>query len=756
MAVLAILQPDARVEARLSSALSGAHDVLVRPSWTALEEAIQSRDVEACLIDADHPDRPTALARISSLRSRFSDLAIVTCIDPDRAEEYFDLGGLGVDGLLVSDERATEVRADVDEALSRARALRVERALRGAISSPGPQSIAWAVEHAGPETSVQRLASAMGHTPRTLRSALQSIGLPGPARILLWGRLLLAGARLGDDDRRVEDVAFSLGYSTTTSLARAMKLQTGLTPTEVSRKGGMKVVLDALLPPEQRRGVSGSGGVRSLMRMASTLCLAVILGGCAAFGFGTPGVDRSAIREVLDRPPIDQIHVGALAVDGNTGEVLFNHNGHRKFVPASNQKILITATAMSLLGLDYRFRTEVWATGSVDDGSLDGDLVLVASGDPSLSHRFWKSGTAALDALADSVRLAGVDYVAGAAFVDASAWDSATVGPTWEVEDLRYSYGSTGGAFAIDEGTLEAVVRAGPTVGSTAEVGWSPLGTHDFVESRVMTVPSDSTTRIRPSYLPESRKILLGGTVAHGTADTVSFATRDPVRQASAVWARALQRAGVTVEGGWEVGWREGENVGRNCRSGRLDACPSARLVAVLESPPMADLVAGILEPSQNWMTEQMVRSLGARFGETGSWREGIRVVEDFLVDEVGVDSLDIAPRDGSGLSAYNLVTPRAIVRILRYMQIGPHAAAYRSAMAEPTEDDSTLERRLAELQGRLFAKTGTISNVNSLSGYLVRDDGHQVVFSILTNGSGLPSSEVRSAIDEMVRILAR
>ena len=75
--------------------------------------------------------------------------------------------------------------------------------------------------------------------------------------------------------------------------------------------------------------------------------------------------------------------------------------------------------------------------------------------------------------------------------------------------------------------------------------------------------------------------------------------------------------------------------------------------------------------------------------------------------------------------------------------------------MAEPGEDDSTLERRLAGLEGRVFAKTGTISNVNSLSGYLVRDDGRQIVFSLLSNGSGLPSSRVRATLDEVVRLLA-
>jgi D-alanyl-D-alanine carboxypeptidase/D-alanyl-D-alanine-endopeptidase (penicillin-binding protein 4) len=88
-------------------------------------------------------------------------------------------------------------------------------------------------------------------------------------------------------------------------------------------------------------------------------------------------------------------------------------------------------------------------------------------------------------------------------------------------------------------------------------------------------------------------------------------------------------------------------------------------------------------------------------------------------------------------------------------MAAGPNGEIYRHALAEPGEKDSTLERRLTELQGRVFAKTGTISNVNSLSGYLVEKDGREVVFSLLSNGSGLPSSRVRAALDDVIRVLA-
>ena len=772
LAVLAILEADARAAARLSSALGGEHDLVVRDSWGSLRQALARDGFDGCLVDADHPDRASALREIRALRERYPALAIMACVDTAYGLGYYDLGGLGIAGIVASRSQPTvKVRAAVDRALATARADRIARSLEGRYAPPGPDAIGWAVENAGTDTSVEKLAAALGHTPRSLRQALEDAGLPAPTRVLLWGRLLLAGARLSRDGRTVEDVAFSLGYSTATSLARAMKSQTGLTPGEVSEEGGMERVHDALFSGQRSR--SGGRGRSSLGRIAS-VALLLALGGCATLGAGSSGVDRDALDARLDAPPLDRAHVGVLAVDGATGRTLYARNADRWFVPASNQKIVVTAAAWSLLGPDYRYHTEIWATGPVGEGTLDGHLVLVGSGDPSLSFRYWGSGVEALEALADSVRARGIRDVTGKLVVDVSAWDSTTVAPTREVTDLIYRAGATGGAFAIDEGELSVTVRGGTGPGDPTAIGWSPLGPPGFVETSVVTAPADSSTRVVARYQPETRRLVLEGRVRPGTVDTLAFAQRDPVRLATAELAAALERAGVRVRGGWEVRWdvaepspaaeaavESGPGTGRGahvCRSARTprERCRALAPLVRLESPPLAELVAGVLEPSQNWMAEQLVHTLGAELGERGSWEEGLAVVDRFLVQAVGVDSLAVRPRDGSGLSAYNLVTPRALVQVLRSMASRPDGDAYRSAMAEPGEDESTLEDRLPELRGRLFAKTGTISNVNSLSGYLLREDGSQLVFSILTNGTGVGASRVRAAIDDVVRILAR
>jgi D-alanyl-D-alanine carboxypeptidase/D-alanyl-D-alanine-endopeptidase (penicillin-binding protein 4) len=757
VASLAILQADARAVARLVAALSPQHELVLCPSWDALARVLDRSAFDGCLIDVDFPTRASARPSIEDLRRRHPTTAIIACVEGGYPLAYFDLGGLGVAGILPADSKASKIRAIVDQALATARADGIARALSSRFGAPGPAAVAWAVEHAGPDTSVEKLAAALGHSPRSLHKALDEVGLPAPTRVLLWGRLLLAGARLGSDGRTVEEVAFSLGYATATSLARAMKSQTGLTPSEVSEAGGLERVREALFPlaakARRRAGIRSGHSTR-----IAGLLLALALDACASMGLAHAPADRSALDRLLDTPPNDRVQFGVVAVDAQSGRTLYERNAQRWFVPASNQKILVTAAAWSLLGSDFRFRTELWGTAPSLNGWLEGDLVLVGTGDPSLSRRFWGSGSAALRALADSAAAAGVRHVAGALVVDASAWDSTTVLPTREVADLAFGYGSTGGAFAIDEGEIQVIARGTAWPGEHAELEWSPKGRDWFVLSRVRTAAPDSVEPVRASYLPETRQLVLEGGVAPGSLDTLSFAQRDPVGVAAAELLRAFSEAGIEVEHGSDVVWIAGDPIGRAgaCSAGAVTQCGSAHPIAGLQSPPLGELVRAALEPSQNWIAEQLVFALGDALGERGSLEAGLDLVERFLIDDVGLDSMDVLARDGSGLSAYDLVTPRAIAAVLRHMAERPDALAYRAAMAEPGEVDSTLEERLIGLEGRVFAKTGTISNVNSLSGYLVRDNGQEIVFSILANGAGLDEEAMESTLDEVVRILAR
>lgn len=168
----------------------------------------------------------------------------------------------------------------------------------------------------------------------------------------------------------------------------------------------------------------------------------------------------------------------------------------------------------------------------------------------------------------------------------------------------------------------------------------------------------------------------------------------------------------------------------------------------------MSDIVTAILQPSQNWIAEQVVRTLGAERGEGGGWRSGIAVQEGFLFRTVGIDASALRMQDGSGMSHQNLVTPWAVVQLLDHARTAPWGPAFRAALTGPGRP-GTLSNRLRGLEERVVGKTGTLSNVNALSGYVITDDGRELIFSILSNASGLPGAPVVAAIDRMVEALA-
>lgn len=462
-----------------------------------------------------------------------------------------------------------------------------------------------------------------------------------------------------------------------------------------------------------------------------------------------PAQVATDLDALFDAPPFDGMYVGALVVDVESGATLYARNEGRRFVPASNQKVLTTIAAMERLGPDYRFHTTVEALGEMgSSGILVGSLVVRGSGDPTLSRRFYDDDEEALGLLADQIRDAGVRRVRGDLVIDAEAWDSTRIEETWMWGDLPFGYAAVGGPFAVAEGRAQVEARAGAP-GDPVSLRWWPLGDPGRFTSAARSVTPSDSAELSARLLRTALGVEVTGELSAFTVDTLELSVQDPVREAGLALVRLLGDRGVDVDGAVRVTW------GESPCAVAADACGRGTVVATLESPPLTDVVQGVLEPSQNWMAEQLLAHLGAVAGGRAGWTDGARALREILQSDFAVDSLDLTLRDGSGLSAYNLVTPRALVSLLVQVHRRPWAAAYARALAEPGEDDSTLERRLDGLEGRVYAKTGTITHVNSLSGYVDTADGRRLAFAFLTNASGLRSAQVRSVVDRAVRRLA-
>lgn len=514
---------------------------------------------------------------------------------------------------------------------------------------------------------------------------------------------------------------------------------------------------------------------------ASALAVLLALAACGPRGpAGPPAPGGWAFARfadsVLATPPLHRAHIGIHVYDPAARRVLYSHDADRHFVPASNQKYWPTATALEVLGPDWRYRTPLLGLGFDAESGEAAALLVVGRGDPTWSERFREEEPHVLASLADSLVAAGVRRIAGDLIVDASYFDASIIPGTWTFGNLNGTSAPPTGAFVVDEGVMRVRVEPGASVGAPVTV--TPLAPGGVVPvlSRLATGEAGTGRAFTVGRGPWDDTLRLTGTLGvDAEAQVLRLPMTDPVRFAAHAFADTLRARGITIGGGVRVVrdsteaaalaagmlWgREGEPPAAMDRGPegpvlppRAEPVPVEELTAWL-SPPMSDVVRHILQPSQNWVTEQLVRTLGAERGEAGSWREGIAVEEAFLFDVVGIDSTALSLQDGSGMSHQNLVTPAAVVQLLDFARTAPWGQVFRDGLTGPGRP-GTLSNRLGELEGRVTGKTGTLSNVNALSGYLTTDDGRELIFSILSNASGLGGAPVVSAIDRMVQVLA-
>ena len=457
----------------------------------------------------------------------------------------------------------------------------------------------------------------------------------------------------------------------------------------------------------------------------------------------------AVVDSVISVPGLDRTTFGIEVWDPGANRVLFALNANKHLMPASNTKLVATSAAMALLGPDWRYRTDVYALGLDGKGAAKG-VLLVARGDPTWAPPFVPDDFTVPAALADSIRAAGVRRIDGDLVVDASAFERAGLNDSWNLSDLPWYYAAPTGALAIGEGTRRYVVLPGMGVGLPAGVRFIGPEPQGPVLNTITTGPSDSRRSVDPERRPGVDTLYLSGRVPFGVAaDTEVTTVIDPAVFAARELAAELSARGIQVTGAIRV-------LHDSAEAGALSAptAPPRRAVASWTSPTIAEVVAACLKPSDNWLAEQLLKTIGLQKGGLGSWQAGLGVERTYLTGTVGLDSLDFHLRDGSGLSAQNLLTAHAIVRLLGYVAAQPWGAIYQAALAEPGQK-GTLQRRLVAYQGRLHAKTGSIANVNSLSGYIRADDGRDLVFSILSNGSGIAPALVRGAIDRIAAAIA-
>ncbi len=444
-----------------------------------------------------------------------------------------------------------------------------------------------------------------------------------------------------------------------------------------------------------------------------------------------------------------------MAVDQN-GRTLYGRNQGRLFTPASNTKLVVAAVAAAMLPADFRVRTSAYASAPVVNGVLEGDLVLYGRGDPTLGRRCYATDTLAegacdpdpfarLRALADTLRRRGLRQVRGDLVGDGSWFEPAMLHPDWEVFDLNWWYAAPVSGLGFNDNSVDFTWQPGAAVGAPARVTlWPEIGEVLF-ENRTVTVPPGYQSDVSDRFfrVPGTARVWAEGSVAlDHPPRTESFAVSDPNLYAARALRAALLEAGIAIAGSTRS--TTDSMLYRHAR-----ATPP---LAEVTSRPLRDWIFPILNTSQNLFAETLLKQLGRQFGRAGSWEEGIAVERRFLIDSVKIDSTEFSLQDGSGLSSANLMTPNGFTRLLRFIRAHPGWATFGAGLPQAGAAGSLRTRFVATpLAGRVRAKTGSITGVNTLSGYLERRDGKVLTFSVQANHHALPSRQIEAAIDGLV-----
>ncbi len=460
---------------------------------------------------------------------------------------------------------------------------------------------------------------------------------------------------------------------------------------------------------------------------------------------------------LLDARPFNRASWGVHLTD-ETGRTLYARNAERLFIPASNAKLLVATAAAALFPPDHRIITSVYGTGPLVDGTLGGDLVVYGRGDPTFSERCYGVDSLApgacddlwtrMDALADSIVSAGIRQVAGGLVGDGSYFEPELVHPAWEAYDLNWWYAAPVSGLGFNDNSVNVTWGPGPRVGSPAVVAFEPLLDNFDFENRARTVRPGGRRTIDFFREPGTMRIWAEGTVPlDHPAKTEYFALPDPNLFFVQALRRALETRGVSIGG----------PTSSTTDSLRYLGVRSAQPLVEFPSRSLADRLFPILNSSQNWFAEMLVKTLGREMGSEGSWERGLEVIGRFLVDSVGIDSTTFALDDGSGLSSGNLITPRALTALLRYMHTHPAKASFVNALPRAGLPGSLRDRfRGTPLEDRVIAKTGSINHVNSLSGYIERPGRGPLIFAIVANNHTASFARALAQIDSVIVEIGR
>jgi D-alanyl-D-alanine carboxypeptidase/D-alanyl-D-alanine-endopeptidase (penicillin-binding protein 4) len=435
---------------------------------------------------------------------------------------------------------------------------------------------------------------------------------------------------------------------------------------------------------------------------------------------------RSDLARIFSDQNFTSAQWGVAVISLDRGDILFEQNATRLYMPASNNKILTAASALIRLGPDYRFETRVSADGVVSDGILKGKLVVTGAGDPTLAPRFHEDDPfRVFKEWAAKLKEKGIHRIEGAVVGDGRAFPAPLLGRGWEWDDLAYGYAAPVSALQFNENLYTVEITPGEAEGAPAAVKCSPLPDYVSIDAQVTTTSAGSRGRLEIQRGERKESLVIRGTIAaKADADTTALAVELPDHYYLTALKKTLQEEGIDLT-----------NAVIRVPGESDPATPGAgQLLWTHTSAPLSEILKPLLKVSQNLYAETLMRTLGLVVSGHGGFDAGREAVQGTL-EHMAIPMGTYAYVDGSGLSRQNLVSADLLIRIFKFMYRNRNFAVFYDAL--PIAGiDGTIRGRLrgTKAENNVHGKTGTIAYVRCLSGYVKTVDGEMLAFAMIAN----------------------
>jgi len=415
-------------------------------------------------------------------------------------------------------------------------------------------------------------------------------------------------------------------------------------------------------------------------------------------------------------------------------EDLFTINKHKLLTPASNMKVITSAAALHYLKPGYVFKTEMSTDGDVRDGHVYGNLYIKGYGDPSLTREeIWK--------MVQVLKGKGIRFIHGDVVGDDSYFDDKVLQNSWGGKKRSMKYVGEISSLSANFNTIIVHYEPGYKIGQKAHVWLEPETSFVKLKNKSLTRSRRKRFTLNVSGINKGYITAVGSVPSNYPHKTSLRRVKNVSMFATTLFYDFLSRVGFEILGKPRLGIASCEN----------------KMLHTHVSKDISEIISGMNKHSNNFTAEQILKTMGANIkGVPGTFENGISVLHDF-VEVIGGNTGELQTSDGSGLSKMDLLSPNIIVRTLEYMHDSPICAPEFISSLPIAGVDGTLKTRLMYdlTKRKVRAKTGTISSVSSLSGFLYTRDAEPLAFSMIMNGFRVSGESVHLIQDKICYILS-